>query len=309
MALLLRLGRIGLLHCFALGMKETLRLPSAARMAGIRAVVGGVRNIGFVEDSAYRERLRIVSGMLIGLTCNSREIARRLLEYGILEPDRLHVIENGLEMPKRDNGNNGRMERGREVLFAGRLTAVKDPLSFVKSAIMLLKAGRPYRFVIAGDGDLRHEILKLIEDAGVASSFKVPGVLRPEAIPYHRARLLVNTSLAEASSNAILESLAHGIPVVATAVGGTKELLEGHSFASLVEPKNSEGLAASIDSWLMLEDKQWRNASMQAREFVGARFSVSRMADEHCEFYRWALGTGQHSPAHDSLPPLAAQVL
>jgi len=308
LALLLRLGRIGLLHCFVLDTRETLRLPSAAGAAGIRAVVGGVRNIGFVEDSAYRGRLKIASRMLIGLTCNSRETARRLLGYGIVEPDRLHVIENGLEMPKRDDGESGRVERRREVLFAGRLTAVKDPLCFVRSAITLLKDGRPYRFVIAGDGALRHEILKLIEDAGVASAFKLPGVLRPETIPYHQARLLVNTSLSEGSSNAILEGLAHGIPVVATAVGGTKELLEGHSFASLVEPKNSGSLAAAIDYWLMLEDNQWRTASTQAREFVRARFGVSRMADQHCEFYRWALGTGQHSPARDAFPPLTARV-
>ena len=104
-------------------------------------------------------------------------------------------------------------------------------------------------------------------------------------MPGARARLLVNTSLAEGTSNAILEGLAHGVPVVATIVGGTKELLEGRPFGSLVEPQNPGSIAAAIDSWLMLENNQWRTASTEAREFVRAQLIASQMADKYWKFF------------------------
>lgn len=165
---------------------------------------------------------------------------------------------------------------------------MKDPLCFVRAAIRLLQAGRPYRFIIAGDGGLRGEVLNLLEGSGAASSFDVLGMLRLEDIPYDQARVFVSTSLNESSSNSILEALAKGTPVVATGVGGSAELLRARPFASLAKPQDTDGIAAAIDHWLKLPDTDWQAASAAAMHFVRERFAVAKMVSRYAEFYKWA---------------------
>jgi glycosyltransferase involved in cell wall biosynthesis len=127
------------------------------------------------------------------------------------------------------------------------------------------------------------------------ASFELLGLVRPEAVPYAQARVLVSTSLSEGSSNSILEALAHGTPVVATAVGAASEALEGQPFATLVKPQDPASVSAAIDYWLKLSRSEWEAASTSARKYVRDHFSVSKMAARHCAFYRWAIGVANSS--------------
>ena len=91
------------------------------------------------------------------------------------------------------------------------------------------------------------------EELGIMHKCKFLGSLLPEEIPYSEADLVVNCpSGREGMSNVLMEALAHGVPVVATTVGGRPELLDNHSFGRLVPINNKRALIEAMRDFLML---------------------------------------------------------
>lgn len=132
----------------------------------------------------------------------------------------------------------------------GRMQAIKDPLMLARAfaeALALVPALRTrLRLVMVGEGPLRTEVLSLLEDAGVAQwawlpgeRFDVPEVLRG----LHAFAL---PSLSEGISNAILEAMASGLPVLATRVGGNTQLVLPGKTGFLVAPGDPADMAAQL---------------------------------------------------------------
>jgi sugar transferase (PEP-CTERM/EpsH1 system associated) len=124
----------------------------------------------------------------------------------------------------------------------GRLAAVKDPTTLVRAFVQLLDRvphGRErLRLVLVGDGPLRPTVERVLKDAEVqdiswlaGSREDIPELLRGFDV-------FALPSLAEGISNTILEAMATGLPVVATSVGGTPELVTDGASGRLVPPSD-----------------------------------------------------------------------
>lgn len=132
------------------------------------------------------------------------------------------------------------------ILGVGRLTPQKDFASLIR-AFAILRAERPARLVILGDGPLRETLRALARDLGVAEDVDLPGYAY-DPIPYMaRASVFALSSRYEGLANVIIEALAAGAPVVSTdCPSGPREILQGPMRDALVPVGDSAGLANAL---------------------------------------------------------------
>ena len=138
------------------------------------------------------------------------------------------------------------------VLIVGRLSKEKDHLTLIR-ALSRLQSRLDFHLLIVGEGPNRSSIEQEIARLGLAEHVTLTGH-QPSAEPYYRiADLAVLSSLSEGSPNALLEAMAAGVPVVATAVGGIPEIVHDGESALLVRPSDLEGMGAAIARLLIDE--------------------------------------------------------
>ena len=138
---------------------------------------------------------------------------------------------------------------------ASRITERKG-LDYLIGAVALLVPKYPeLRLKIMGDGNARPKLEALVKEKGLEEKVTFLGrIPREETAPYYQeASLFVMPSLNEGMSNAMLEALASGLPIVSTPTGGAAELISEGKNGMLIEEKSAESIAAAIE--IFLKDK------------------------------------------------------
>lgn len=139
------------------------------------------------------------------------------------------------------------------IIGVGRLTPQKDFPTLLR-AFTKVRAARPARLILLGDGPLRPELIQLARQLGVSSDVDFAGVV-PDVIPWlARASLFVLSSRYEGLPNALIEALAAGCPVVSTdCPSGASEILMGGQLGSLVPIGDDEAMAHAMMTRLGLK--------------------------------------------------------
>jgi glycosyltransferase involved in cell wall biosynthesis len=174
----------------------------------------------------------------------------------------------------------------------------KDPLLAVRAMARLAADGRLHgRLAIVGNGPVEQEVRDEIARLGVGDWVRW--------FPFHEAvdpylaalDLFVLPSAWEALPLSLLEAMSCGLPVVATAVGGTPEAIEEGVNGRVVAPGDEEGLASAIGDLLADEHARARYGRA-GRAAYESRFVVSRMVDDTEALYRELLAAaGAPAPA------------
>ena len=171
----------------------------------------------------------------------------------------------------------------------GRLAPVKGHPDFLRAARLILKAERGARFLIVGDGPLRDELAASAEhlEVGRACLFLGP---RTDIYDLVAAMdIFVLPSLDEGIPMALLEAMALGTPVVATAVGGVPELVTHRATGLLVKPRDERALADACVE--LARNREWaQTLGSQARRAVEQEFSHERSGHALVEVYRRVVG-------------------
>jgi glycosyltransferase involved in cell wall biosynthesis len=223
------------------------------------------------------------------VACVSTDLMEQLADRG-LPPERLAVVPNGVPEPEPTTAETMRAldaELGLDpdtpvVSVVGRLVAQKAPDRFLRAAKLVHERVPRAKFLIVGDGELRAQTEALAGRLGLSDAVVFTGIRADATTIIARSDLLVFSSDWEGLSIAALEALARGVPVVSTAVEGTRELLsEG---AGVVVPHEDEALAAAIVE--CLGDPE-RRAELGAtgRRIHRQRFSTARMAAAYRTLY------------------------
>jgi glycosyltransferase involved in cell wall biosynthesis len=146
--------------------------------------------------------------------------------------------------------------RHRIVGAAGRLSPEKGFGVLVEAARRVAQTDPPVGFILFGDGPLRQALARQVAAAGLQNIFVLAGFRADldRFLPF--LDLLVLPSYTEGLPNVILEAFAAGVPVVATAVGGTPEVLEEGVSGYLVPPGDPRALAGRIHDALRSEAKR-----------------------------------------------------
>jgi glycosyltransferase involved in cell wall biosynthesis len=231
-----------------------------------------------------------------------RPFASTLEGIGV-RPDRIIIRHNAVktfspasaETTAQLRQKLGIQEGIRVLLCVGRLSREKAQSDFIEAAALLCKgkARSNICFVIAGDGPDRFKLIDLAKRLSLSDQTIFAGQIADLAPYYTIADLAVLPSHTEGSPNVLLEAMAAGLPIVATAVGGVPEIVEHEKQALLVEKQNPAALARSIER-LLVDQELCARLAAAARQTV-ANYTPEAYRDSILSLYQSCLNGG--SPA------------
>jgi glycosyltransferase involved in cell wall biosynthesis len=247
-----------------------LAIPAATRVAARRS---------FPDYDVPRHRVlsrlrRPADAVSDAIIANSAEVAAAWLRVNPRLRGRMHVVPNGV----RTAGQSARRTDRRPAVIAcvANLIAYKGHATLL-AALELLPKEVAWSLELAGDGPERQNILKQIRDRGLERRVRVLGLVEDMEPVFRDADIAVLASYTEGLPNAVLEAMAHGVPVVATDVGGVRDLLEGGA-GIVVPPYDVAALASAIAR--MLADRDLRVSAGQIGAWEAEmRFGIPSMRD------------------------------
>jgi L-malate glycosyltransferase len=171
--------------------------------------------------------LRLVNRDYDGIIANSETVRQHVASRERTPPDRITVLPNGVDLPADRSSVTEPTGRPTTVGIVASLTPVKrhDVLLRAFAALPDDEACRTARLLVIGDGPLRQELERLAAELGLGARVTFTGVTADVGQRLRQLDIGVLCSDREGLSNAILEYMAHGLPTVATDVGGNPELL------------------------------------------------------------------------------------
>lgn len=170
----------------------------------------------------------------------------------------------------------------------GRMQTVKDQVllahAFVQALALAPELQLRMRLVMVGDGPLRAQAQAVLEAAGVARLAWLPGERGDVADIMRGLNVFALPSLAEGISNTILEAMASGLPVVATAVGGNADLVLQGQTGYIVCPANPQAMALRLVA-LASNPQRARSMGQAGRQRVQGTFSMQAMVSTYQSVY------------------------
>lgn len=170
----------------------------------------------------------------------------------------------------------------------GRMAGVKDQANLARAFCLAMQQApelrETLRLVLVGAGPLQQECREILAAAGLADRAWLPGEREDVADIMRGLDCFVLPSRAEGISNTILEAMASGLPVVATAVGGNGDLLEEGVSGRLVPPADPPALARAILEYARAPQRA-KLAGLAGRRRVEMSFSLDTMVGRYQEIY------------------------
>ncbi len=255
-------------------------LPAAA-MARVPVRIGSRREIVAGKTRAQLALQRVAYACAHRIVANARAAAAQLRRERV-SPQKVTVVPNGLHVehftPRALPQTlrrvavvaNLRPEKGQDVL----IDAVPDVLRRFPDA----------HFELIGDGTERNLLERLARDRGVAHAVTFAGHREDVAARLAASEIFVLPSRSEAFPNAVLEAMAAGLPVVASAVGGVVEVVEDGRTGLLAQPGDAPALARQICR-LMENSSLATTLADNGRTLVQTRYSFDRMVSAIDDIY------------------------
>jgi glycosyltransferase involved in cell wall biosynthesis len=214
---------------------------------------------------------------------------REALEADGLSTDRLVVVPSAADVPDPASPDPGIRTRlglsntGQLAVSLGALTPEKDQSTQVEAAALLVRDLPDLHWAIAGEGPLRGELERRIEQRGLQGRFHLLGHLADPHDALAGADIFVLSSTSEGLGSSVLAAMARDVPVVATRVGGIPDLLGGG--AGLMVPARNPGELARTVRRMLGDPALRRELILVARNEL-RRFSVSAVAERVLTVYR-----------------------
>lgn len=295
---LLRELRPAILHTRNLAALEGA-VPAA--LAGVRIRIHGEhgRDIGDIDGSNVRQQRirRLFKPFVSQYIALSKDLEAYLCDKIHVPRARIAQLYNGVDTglfhpaPGRRDPlpAPGFAAAGTFVIGTiGRMQPVKDQLTLARAFVLLLKmiprTVAELRLVMIGDGPLRAEVAAILERAGALDLAWLPG--ERDDIPQllRGFDLFVLPSLGEGISNTILEAMASGLAVVATAVGGNPELVAEGQSGTLVPSADPQAMAEAIFRYVA-SPAECRRQGQEARRIAVRDFGMAAMVEGYMRLY------------------------
>jgi L-malate glycosyltransferase len=255
---------------------------------------------GRLSDAPPSWKRRLVNPLLARFDGRIVAVSHELRDFMIesrFPRERVSVIHNGIEPGQAASTLDRRRarmllgldERAFVVTTVARLDPVKDLMTLLDAFAFVRKRVPSARLVIVGDGPERQRLTERAGRDDLAGAVQITGYRDDVRALLPAADVYASSSISEGVSITILEAMATGIPVVATAVGGTPEILSDGTGGILVPSREPVRMAAAI---VALARDQRRRASLAAaaRRRLEASFTIDRMVDDYARSYRAVAG-------------------
>lgn len=275
-----RLHRIDLIHAHDSHAHTSAYL---AAVFGNKTPIVVSRRVAFQQGKSGFSLQKYHHPAVRKIICVSEESRRVLLKH-YKKPEQAVVVYSGIDLGKFHRANTGILHRelciAPEIPLIGYIAAIspeKDFITFVDTAGLLLADGLEVQFlIIGGDGGDQERVERHIRAKGLGAQVHITGHRSdiPEILP--ELSVLLFTSAMEGLGTTLLDAMACGVPVVATATGGIPEVVLDGQTGLLAPVGDAAGLAKQVSR--LFSDPALREGLIrQAREHAG-RFSKEVMA-------------------------------
>ena len=217
------------------------------------------------------------------ITTVSNSVAEELCAYGLKKKD-VEIIGNGVDetifYPKNDSSKDP------YILYSGRLDYRKGLFDLIDCSLIVCKKYPDISFYIIGKGLLLNKLKNKVKELGLTKNFHFLGFVSKEKLIqlYQQATVYVLPSHYEGLPTVLLEAMACGCPVIATAVSGNLDVITHGIDGILVPPKKPEEIAKSIIKLLNDNDNR-KKLGINARKTIAKRFTWKKITNKYIENY------------------------
>jgi len=286
-----------------------LALPWATNLS---VVLWTFHNVDFLPSKAdvsqYRWLIRpkrYVHRLLYGLTSHkvsgfiavSDEVRDSMIELIGPIQDKITVICNGVDVKRYERAVDRhavRQQLGLEtntrlIATVATLKEQKGHRYLIDAAATIVPQHPDCHFLFVGDGKLRGKLQAQVRELGLSRNIHFLGSRRDVPDLLAASDLFVLPSLWEGLPMALIEAMAASLPIVATAVSGTVQVMIPGETGLVVPPGNTEMLARAMTE-LLSDPARAQAMGVAAKQRVQAEFSAEKQANEHLALYRRLLG-------------------
>ncbi|MEQ8628972.1 glycosyltransferase family 4 protein [Ekhidna sp.] len=207
-----------------------------------------------------------------------------------IKADKLLVIPNGIKLPDKFLKENEKSAKIKEIGVEGKfVVAMVARLHRQKGHTFLIDAIKRVRMenlvvLLIGDGELKEQLVEQITNSGLSLTFKFLGSRDDVGELLQISDLFILPSLWEGMPNSVLEAMSYGLPIIATGVDGTPELISHNESGFLIESENSEAIADAL-SYIVSNDAIRENLGKNARKRVEEFFSLTYSIGSYEKLY------------------------
>jgi len=239
-----------------------------------------------------RAKLEILMKYADVFVCPSVEVEREVVGYGFTK-EKVLEIPNGVDTVLFHPVDDFEKEKLRKrlgfpafpvLIYSGRLVSRKR-LAVLLPAWREVTKVRKSQLLILGDGSEKARLISLAKELKIGEFVKFTGQVDNVNEYLQAADGFVFPSSAEGLSNALLEAMSTGLPVVATRIGGTDEAIENKKNGILIEPDNLSRLADGLIT-LLNHPEIAQEIGPAARRTVEENYSIDIIAQKHLKMYQ-----------------------
>ncbi len=247
------------------------------KILNLPAIVGGCKGQGNIR----LQHEKIFWPLAHGHICDAKSIKEGLQALGVPN-NRVHFITNGVNVdffvPTSTPVNTP------EILCVGRMVEEKDHTTLLKAFSIVQKQIPAARLHLVGDGPLRGKMQKLSSMLGLEQNIIFYGSSSTVREHMQAAKMFVLSSISEGTPNVLLEAMASGLPIVATAVAGIPDMVEHEKQGLLVPPRRPEELAKAMVQ-ILSDDSLAQSMGRVGRAHVCTNYSLEKVARAHEAVY------------------------
>ncbi|MDD5130142.1 MAG: glycosyltransferase [Candidatus Omnitrophica bacterium] len=279
-----------ILHCH---MVHANLLGRIARIfVSIPVVVSSAHNV--YEGGRERNWWYRLTDFLCDMTTQvSKDGVRRYVACKMVNPKKIAFLPNGIDIQKFNENLKIRQQKREELkigqyfvwLAVGRFDEAKDYGNMISAFSVLHRDSPNNILLIAGDGDLRFSIGELVSKKNLTGAVKFLGVQQDISGLMNTADAYVMSSAWEGMPMVLLEAAASCLPVVATDVGGNKEIVQEGRTGFLVPSKQPGKLAEAMLKISQLPDRARREMGQAGRKYVEENYSLEEITTKWEELY------------------------
>ena len=225
-----------------------------------------------------------LSNLLTSVSCS---VSNELEEYG-LDSSAVKVVGNGVDEKVFTPISN--KSREKYVLFTGVVRARKGLFDFIECGDIVCRELPDVKFIICGDGPFLPQSVEMVKRKGLEKQIVFLGRVSRERLikTYQNAAVHVVPSHYEGLPTVMLEGMACGLPVVATDVGGSSEVIVHGKNGFLIPPRDPRRMSEVVLK-LLADSPLRKKVGKAARATIEKGFSWDKIADNILEFYNRVL--------------------
>jgi glycosyltransferase involved in cell wall biosynthesis len=196
----------------------------------------------------------------------------------------IDVIPNGVELDRFFPAEISEKSKVLRLLTVGRLSVTKRIEMLIDAVEILHRTACKLHLTIIGGGKMERQLRKTVAERELSDVIEIAGRVSSEKMPevYRNSDIYISASMQEGMSNAMLEAMASGLPIVTTRCEGLAELIDGNGL--IVERENIEDIAKAVKR-LADDPELYKRMSTAARK-QAEKFDWANVASSYIEQYR-----------------------